>query len=287
VSICVKQLYWIRKLQVLSIDVVLGALSGGVLAVKSLNVQMGVAWWIVLAVAVWIVYTTDHLIDSNKLGNTASGERRLFYYENSRIILVTTIVLVVVVLFISFLLLDNKIVWFGLSMGIFVAIYLLLIQIKGSKKTIWLQKELIVAIVYSTGIWAGPILCSLNIIGFYEIILIASFFLIVWADILFIAQCEIENDKRDGFTSLPVIIGEKNTVKLISLILSVSGLSLLFLIFSQNTDLRIIISAIILLIMSFVLHISLRNKNVLLKRERYRVLAEGIFFLPALIVFVV
>ena len=128
---------------------------------------------------------------------------------------------------------------------------------------------------------------SLQIIGFYEIILIASFFLIVWADILFIAQCEIENDKRDGFTSLPVIIGEKNTVKLISLILSVSGLSLLFLIFSQNTDLRIIISAIILLIMSFVLHISLRNKNVLLKRERYRVLAEGIFFLPALIVFVV
>ena len=211
-------------LRVLSIDVVLGALSGGIMAVKLLNVQMETAWWFVLAFAVWIIYTTDHLIDSNKLGSGASSERRLFYYKNFHVILIIETILIVITIIVSFLFLDNEIIIFGIGLGIFVFIYLLLIQIKGSGKTVWLQKEAIVAMVYTAGIWAGPVLYSLQNVSFLGITFIFTFFLIVWADILIIARFEIENDKHDEFTSLPIIIGEQKSVWLTNTLLLFSVL---------------------------------------------------------------
>ena len=195
------------------------------------------------------------------------------------------IILIIITIFASFLFLDNEIIIFGIGLGIFVSVYLLLIQIKGSEKTFWLQKELIVAMVYTSGIWGTPVLFSMQVIGLPEIMLIVSFFLIVWADILIIALFEIKNDQQDGFTSLPVIMGKKMSTWLIRTLLFISIFILLFIFLFQNTNIRIISASIILLIMSLTLLISLKFENSLKKNERYRILAESVFFLPVIMLF--
>jgi len=270
----------------LSIDIVLGSLAVGLMAVKIMNVQMGTAWWFVLSLAVWVIYTADHLIDSNKLGNSGSSERRVFYYKHFKLILIIEIIFVIIVAFVCILYLDKEIIYFGICLGLFVAVYLLLVQIKGSEKLWWLQKELIVAVVYTVGIWGGPALLSSQKTVLQEIMLIVTFFLIVWADILIIAQFEIENDKRDKFTSLPVIIGREKNVCLVSAILFVSVFLLFLLLFFQNIDLKIIYADFILLIMSVVLFFLLKFEGFFKRNERYRILAETVFLLPALMVFV-
>ncbi len=274
------------KLRILSIDIVLGALSCGIMAVEILDVQMQIAWWFVLAFAVWIIYTTDHIIDSQKLKDNAFSELRYYYYKNFRIILTIEIMLIVFTILISFLFLDKKTIWFGIGLGIFVVVYLILIQTKGSEKSLWLQKELIVAIVYTVGIWGGPVLYSLQNINLQEVFIIISFFLIVWADILIIARFEIKNDEQDGFTSLPLIIGKKMSAWLINTLLFVSVFILLVLIFKQNIDGADALACIILLVISFTLLLLLKYNIFFNKNERYRILAESVFFLPALMLFV-
>ncbi len=274
-----------HKFRTLSLDVVLGALSGAVMSEKVFNVQMETAWWFVLAFAVWIIYTADHLIDANKLGNHASSERRLFYFRYFKLMLIIVGLLIIITLLISFLFLDSKIIYFGICLGVFITIYLIIIQIKGSEKLWWLQKELIVAMVYTAGIWSSSILHSLQTIGLHEIVLCITFFIIVWADILIIAQFEIENDKQDGFTSLPIIIGKKKNVWLIKSLQFFVGFALLFLLF-KDTNKNIIYGSIILLSMSVILFILLKYESFFAKKERYRVVAESVFFLPAFMMFV-
>ena len=274
-----------NKLRILSIDIVLGALSGGIMTVKMLEVEMETTWWFVLALAVWIIYTADHLIDSQNLKGNAFSERRYFYYKHFCLFLIIEIILIILTVSVSFLFLNKNIIYFGAGLGIFVAIYLLMIQIKGSEKTLWLQKELIVALVYTLGIWGGPILHFTNKIALPDVMIIISFFLIVWADILIIAQFEIKNDQQDGFTSLPIIIGKKMSTWLIIILLLASVFILLFLFFFQSANFMIFFVGIILFTMSLTLLISLKYEDSLKKNERYRILAESVFFLPALMLF--
>lgn len=268
-----------HKLRILSFDIVLGALSGGVMAVKVLDVQPRIIWWPVLALAVWIIYTADHLIDANKLKTGASSGRRYFYYKYFCLIVIIEIVLLIITASLSFLFFDKKIIYFGVAMGIFVTVYLLLVQIKGSEKQVWLQKELIVAIVYTVGIWAEPFIES-NKIELAGILIVFLFFISVWADILLIAFFEYEHDKQDRFISLPIIIGKKSSMVLIKVLFVFSMFIALFVLF-LNQDRNIMFAALILLIMDMVLLISLKYQRYLIENERYRIMAESVFLLPA------
>ena len=275
-----------RKFRVLSIDIVFAALSVGLMSTKVLSVNMQTAWWIVLALSVWIIYTSDHLIDSNKLGDSASSERRLFYHKNFKLILIIVVILILVTSFISFLFLEIQTVYFGIAMSLFVAVYLLVIQLKGSDKIWWLQKELIVAIVYVFGIWGAPILYGLNKITISEMILVFTFIQIVWADILIIALYELKNDKQDKFTSLPIIIGKKKTELLILFLLIESIFLSVMLLFIQETRKEIVFAVIIMILMIFIMLFMLKKQSYFKHNERYRLVAEAVFFLPILMILV-
>jgi len=268
-----------HQLRILSIDIVLGALSGGIMAVKVFDAQPEIIWWFVLALAVWIIYTADHLIDANKLKADASSIRRYFYYKNFKLIIIVEIILLVVTSTLSFLYFDKRIIYFGAAMVLFVAVYLLIVQIKGSEKHVWLQKELIVAIVYTVGIWTVPILKS-NKIQLTEILIVVSFFITVWADILLIALFEYEHDKKDGFTSSPIIIGRKKSAVLIKALFSFSVIIALFVL-SNYQDRNIMLAALILFLMNAILLVSLKKQAYLIRNERYRIVAESVFLLPA------
>ena len=65
--------------QILSLDVVLGAVSVGVFATQLLQVKANPYWWIILAVAVWVIYTFDHLVDGFKKKGESTIYRHRFH----------------------------------------------------------------------------------------------------------------------------------------------------------------------------------------------------------------
>ena len=75
------KLSFIEKLNILSIDIVIGSVAGGIFVVKLLNIQPGFAWRIILPFSVWIVYSLDHLIDGIIYKNSSLTLRNLFYYH--------------------------------------------------------------------------------------------------------------------------------------------------------------------------------------------------------------
>lgn len=280
-----KNISWLyQKLRILSIDIVLGALSGGIMAAKVFDAQPVVVWWFVLALAVWIIYTADHLIDANKLKDKAASKRRYFYFKNFRIVVIIEFFLIGLTAFLSFWFFDKKTIYFGVAMVVFVTVYLLLVQIKGSEKQVWLQKELIVAIVYTVGIWAVPVLESPEI-RLPELMILVSFFITVWADILLIAFFEIKNDRQDGFVSLPILIGKKKSALLIKLLFALSVIITFFLLFFQNGGSGLMLAEAILFFMNVVLFLSLKYKIYFRENERYRIIAETVFLLPAVMFF--
>ena len=61
----------IRFMNILSLDVVAGALLSSAFAAALLEVRPAVPYWMVLGMSVWIIYTADHLVDAYRLGDAS------------------------------------------------------------------------------------------------------------------------------------------------------------------------------------------------------------------------
>ena len=275
-----------KHIRYLSLDVVFGALSGGIFAMKLFNVRMITAWWFILALSVWLIYNADHLLDTLQIKEKVSFGRRLFYKKNYKKLLVTTLLLSIVTIYLSLKFLPLSVILAGIILGLSVVVYLVLIQFFGTKKSLWLQKELIVAAIYSTGIFLVPFLSAYPNINIRQILIFFSYFLIVWADILLIALFEYAMDLKNGFSSLPIILGYNRTIFLMQILLFTAFLVLSFTNIYYPPNKVYLISSIILFVIGFIQLIINNKKDYFKKNERYRIITEFIFFLPALTIFI-
>jgi len=145
----------LQKLSTFSIDVVIGSIFCGAFVVKLLDIQPGFAWWIVLPFSVWILYSLDHLIDGIMCKNSSQTLRNFFYYNYRKEVFILIFIFTIINIFFVIVFLEEQIIYFGLILGLFTGIYLLLVYSFGKKKQLLFQKELFVAIIYTTGIWGG------------------------------------------------------------------------------------------------------------------------------------
>lgn len=249
------------------------------MATKLLHVEMEISWWFSLASAIWIIYTSDHLIDAFKLPNP-QGDRRKFYARNFSKLLTASVIILIINIFTTLLFLDPKIILFGIILGTLTALYLLTVFAFGKKMKYWLQKELSVAIIYTIGIW-GSIIIESNHFPSTEIYLVISlFFLLVLADIMIFALLEFEQDQQNQFISLIGMVGQKISKLLIyaSLIITLFFSTLMLVNF--NYEYKPI--AIIFLSMSIILFFLIWFEKKILKNDWFRYLGEAIFYIPAL-----
>ncbi|WP_173662796.1 LA_0991 family prenyltransferase-like protein [Leptospira tipperaryensis] len=144
--------YW----NVLSIDIVLGALASALFVSTLLETTMRTAFWFLLPTAVWIIYTADHLFDGWKLGETSVNLRHKFHYDNLIFLSILTGILAVLCFIFSILFLREWIVTAGLILGIFVFFHVLLSYLQLN----FFWKECSVSILYTAGVWFGPFLLT-------------------------------------------------------------------------------------------------------------------------------
>ena len=115
----------LQKLSILSIDVVIGSVLCGAFVIQVLDMEPGFAWWIVLPISVWIIYTLDHMIDGYRLKENAHTYRHYFHFKYIKPLAYVILVLSAINLILVFFFLEKQILMFGLFAALVTGLYLL------------------------------------------------------------------------------------------------------------------------------------------------------------------
>ena len=270
-----------KWLNTLSIDVCLGAIASGIMAMRLLDVHLGWAYWVVLPLAVWLVYTFDHLIDSYRAGNRATHDRRIFHQTYRRPIIYISAIILLLTAYISFSYLPSAIIIFGSILGVFTSLYLISVLIIPSKHSALFQKEVFVAFFYTAGVW-GPLMVIKQSVTFNERLIICMFFLLAFCDLIMLSIIEFNADSKEGQHSIPLYFGRSRTRNLLYII-GITILAASVYVIIMDPRWINVKAAIILGVMQICLFLIFHFSKSLQKNYLYRNLSEAIFFLPALI----
>ncbi|TGM52941.1 hypothetical protein EHQ97_13580 [Leptospira adleri] len=259
--------YW----NVLSIDIVLGALASAYFASTILETTMRTAFWLILPAAVWVIYTADHLFDGWKLGEKSVNERHRFHYKNIIFLSITTGLISTLCFTLSILFLRDWIVTAGLILGIFVFFHVVLSYLRLN----FFWKECSVSILYSTGIWFGPILLTSK--PKIEIVIPFFLFLLTALSNSFMnSYMERELDQKENVTSILRQISPRALKRSVYL-LAFLGLSLNIIWIEKNPKFipEFLYYCFGYSIPAWIVY----RENFFQKNQFYRILGEGYFIL--------
>ncbi len=272
------KLFYIIRL--FSLDIVAGALAALAFAASVMEADLKLSYYLIMGLTVWLIYAADHLMDGAKTrGKSDSETANFFYTYKIPIILVFLIILVLDFRLIVYIL-DEKIVQFGMGPGIAAVIYLLMNRYyDGAQKWLFI-KELWVAIIYTLAIWGGPVIFGGDTVNAVQMMMIASFGLIVLGNVLIYSIYERESDIRDNNKSIVRDFGLPAAVNGATLALTISMLTALTAYILMGASLPhilplLLISASMLLILSF--------PAVFSKGKRYGIFADLVLLLFLLV----
>lgn len=237
-------------------------------------------WWLALPLSVWVIYTTDHLLDAYRLQARASTPRHRFHHRHFRpIALLWGLGLLSCLSWIPWLA-PPRLLWFGLGMGGLVLLHLGLVFLVKDRTSLLLIKELGVGGIYAAGVWGGPLVLHPEHwppgVGAW----FGQFFLLAMINLLAFSMYEHDIDERDGHTSFVRAIGLGRTRRLILGL----GLGVLALgawrggVGAQAAGVQGVYALMlgVLWLVSF-------QPHWFAPGERYRIWGDAVFFLPGLL----
>ena len=174
-------------IRILSLDVVAGALATGAMVTRIMKVSMPWSWWIVLPMSVWVMYTTDHLMDAYRLKEQAHTPRHLFHHQYFTLLAVIAAVSLLLCIGVMPWFLPVELVVMGVVVGLAAMAHLGLVSWLKDRVAWFLHKELGVAgdlrpwdlgrtcVAFRTGhklgawiaIWAIPDIGPDQFVGFF------------------------------------------------------------------------------------------------------------------------
>ncbi len=276
----------LELLQFLSIDTVLGTVAIGYMAIRILNVEPNPIWWLILPMTVWVVYSVDHLIDANKKKNDAIIERHYFHYQFKFPIAIMVMIVGITALILSLLYLDFGIVKLGILLCVIISIYFTLLSTIKYSNIVLLQKELIIAFTYTTGIFLAPLYWNGSLPSHPILIIIINIFLLAWAEGVIISWFDFENDIKDGHNSFTIIVGRRRTRQVLILVHMLIEISIIYVLISSTLSTVILFTFFILLLINFILGLTILFPFSSLSTKYHRIIGESVFILPALLVFI-
>lgn len=269
-----------RKLNLLSIDVALGAVAGGIMASGVTGCAPEWGYWVVLPLSVWLVYTADHIIDGLNASPPLLHERHLFHRRNMKALIIAGIPLALLTAFFAFSTLPGRMIIYGLVLGLLILAYLGLVMSisRGSPRA--LQKELLVALFYTAGIW-GPLYVMQTEHSTYEWLIMLIFFMLAFADLLLLSILELGRDSQEGEPSFPGNYGPEVAKRLFQFIsiLALSGAAFVMLTGQDPLHRK---ASLLLGIMDILLIFIFELYEGSKKELGFRYFSELVFLVPAL-----
>lgn len=263
-----------KILQYLSVDVAIGSIGSSILAVKVFEVRLPISYWLILPVCVWIIYTSDHLLDALKVKNQAEMGRHYYHFIHRKTISILLGITVIISTILIFQHLDKETIFYGFSLGFLVMAYLLVNHYL-SETFRFFPRECIIAFGYMAGTWGVPFLSKYPLITKAQYLFLISYFLIILSIPLLYSIYENKSDMVNGFVSFSTVYGIKITEYSISIILALS-------VFLSTYSFVLIhkYCYFLLLAMALTLFGVLIFRKNLFFNEKYRTISESLNFLP-------
>ncbi len=268
-------------MRALSLDVVAGSLAGAALAVVVCETKMPLAWWLLLPLIVWIIYSTDHLLDARRIGPSATTFRHRFHYRHFRVLGLVTFLAAVLAAHLIFFELTRypRIFFAGLFLGTLVLAHLGLAQV-----TRWrgYPAELLIAALYTIGIWFGPLLQrDQGITGTAVPAILLGFFLAAFGNLLVFSLFERHIDAREAPNTIVLAGGPVFAERLVRFCAFGAVLGYVAIGLSQNDDLARA-AALIVAMTAMIPAVVYAGRSFFGEHERYRIVCDGVFLLYAL-----
>ncbi|MBT1702661.1 hypothetical protein [Chryseosolibacter indicus] len=267
-----KLLHAYKLLNILSIDVVIGAVISGLFFGKLFKVTILPYGLAVLGLTVWIVYTADHLKDAKDISKPASSTRHLFHQKHFKPILICLMIVLIVDSILLFFIRHQVFIW-GLRLAMCVGIYLVINQ------KLPFLKELFVALMYTIGVLLPSISVTNVHINDYHTLIIVQFFLIALLNLLVYSWVDANTDVKDKMMSFVTYFGPKVLRTLIAILAVITCLIFIAQALLYNFD----SVQVILLIMTLILLTVFYFNSFFRKHDLYRLIGDAVFFLPALL----
>ncbi len=258
-----------RLLNILSIDVVLGAVCCAAWFANYFEVELRIYALLCLGLTVWIIYSADHLLDAIKVKGEASTLRHRFHQKHFKAL---TIVLACASAFDFGLLffIRAQVLYAGIFLICMVGVYLLISR--------WLAylKEIVVAGLYCGGVLLPAL--SLNESGMTaaDLFLILCFFLTALINVIMFAWFDHALDIRDGNNSFSTKFGKDFTKKLLILLFALQVIFLVILLVGKSFLPLIVFGS-----MNSILYLLFVRSDEFGKAEYYRLLGDAVFLIPA------
>ncbi|MCR9251770.1 MAG: hypothetical protein NXI20_15195 [bacterium] len=261
--------HFYRLFRALSLDIVIGAVLVSMLIARHLNLEVPVLIYLTLAVAVWLIYTWDHLSDAAGIDNPSTF-RHQFHKRYYKVLLGLIVVCLIFGAILVFYL-PIQTVYFGVAAAALVMVYFLLVRFWDG----FVYKEIVSALLYSLGVFVGP----LSLYQEFSLFIILMYFqilVIALMNLMIFSLFEDKTDKADGFVSLILLLGDRSKLVInILFFISITITLSLFFLFELPTS-----TATLFAIMSATLFVINLNQKFFHSFERYRIVGDGIFYLP-------
>jgi L-asparagine transporter-like permease len=257
-----------KLINVLSLDVAGGAVSCAAFFADVFDVSILPQGLIALGLAVWIIYTLDHLLDARRLQQRASTIRHQFHYTHFKTLSVVVVIVFCVELILIFFL-REQIFRRGILLSLMVIVYISISH--------WLKyaKEIAGALLYSCGVLLPALSLKDQLFGFRTLTVVAPFVLIVLTNLILFSWMDYEQDKRDGQPSIITLLGKKMGSFVLLFLFFCIAIVLLFSFRSLPRDVFFIYSFMTSVLLYIFLKPHLFNSN-----DRFRHVGDGIFLLP-------
>ena len=268
-----------QRITWLSLDVVLGAMAGMLFFSRLLRVPLFWEAYVLLGMAVWCIYTADHLLDARKLPVGSSEDRHHFHRNHFNALVISLFI-------VGDLGFYGAIVYFGIGpelflgvgLGILILGIMLMIR-KFVAKNVWL-KELSSAVFYVIGIaWLPWYQVDPIEYSWTALLLTMVYMGLAYLNLMMLSSLDSDKDKEYGFNSISTLLSPGKHLRIIQqlamLLITISILSLVLL-----NSLQRIFPAI-LLVMLFIHYLSFFKSN--LSSGQIRMRMEAAFLVPAIL----
>uniref|UniRef100_UPI004048B0B3 hypothetical protein n=1 Tax=Roseivirga sp. TaxID=1964215 RepID=UPI004048B0B3 len=253
-------------------DITAGAVISSLFVAKVLSVQLSINMLLGLGIAIWLIYTIDHLLDGHFASDQPSNRRHAFH-QRHKIKLLFFSSMVFLLGLINLVYLPLSTIELGLVLGVFVLFYFGSLHLLKISKT-W-HKEILAAVIYTVGTFAAPF-SQMDLIRWQEMIFLVQFFLLVLSNLFLFPLYEFTSDCEDKLQSIVTIKGKRFVRSLIlTLVLMNCALMGFALFYGQSYQVTIV-----LFTMNLILFILWKWPSVFEGNERYRLFGDGIFFIP-------
>ncbi|WP_194976172.1 hypothetical protein [Aquiflexum lacus] len=266
----------------MSLDVVLGSMAGMYFFSEILETSSPLLSYFILGIAVWGIYTLDHLADARMINKRASSPRHQFHQKYFKVI--SLVWLVVGITGFSLLILSQEVHFVvipGIILAFMMTLWMGFLKWMGEKLS-WL-KEISTALFYVIGITLVPwLLKDPEYDEKTYFLMLTGYLIIALINLLILSYIDKKGDENDGFGSILVLLSKSQLFNLIWILGIICLVFLMVILFWQPSYFRIHSSLLLAMLLFHLIQLASIGKDLEMVRQKM----EAVFILPLVLIII-